>query len=207
MIQTKKDYIYFKKRDLLARGYKPTRWGNAPLRKRLGAIGVLTPWKYQIKLRRAEYYLNCGPGWRRRTIGEIMHLLERRYGAKCGFTFPVNSFGPGLCIYYVGSIVVNGHVQAGSNIRIYPGVNIGTLSKYGKEHKMNVPTLGDNIYIGPGAKIWGEINIGSNVAIGANATISKDVPDQVTVVGNNKIINENGSLDMILYGDRSHSPY
>lgn len=207
MIQTRKDYVYYKKCDLLARGYTPTRFGNVPIKKRLGAIGVLTPWKYQMKLRRAEYYLNCGPKWSRCTIGEFMKLLARQYGSRCGFSIPVNSFGPGLCVYYIGTIVVNGHVKAGSNIRIYPGVNIGTLSKYGPEHKMNVPSLGNNVYIGPGAKLWGEIQIGNDVAIGANATISKNIPNHVTVVGANKIINDSGSIDMILYGDSMCSPY
>lgn len=45
------------------------------------------------------------------------------------------------------------------------------------------PRLGDNVYIGPGAKIFGPIEIGDNVAIGANAVVNKSFPDSVTIAG------------------------
>ena len=44
------------------------------------------------------------------------------------------------------------------------------------------PTIGDNVYIGPGAKIFGAIHIGNNVRIGANCVVFEDVPDNATVV-------------------------
>lgn len=44
------------------------------------------------------------------------------------------------------------------------------------------PTLGDNVYIGPGAKIFGDITIGNNVRIGANCVVFQDIPDNATVV-------------------------
>ncbi|GAA3319001.1 hypothetical protein GCM10020331_024100 [Ectobacillus funiculus] len=59
-------------------------------------------------------------------------------------------------------------------------------------HKGAVPKIGNNVYIGPGAKIFGGITIGNNVSIGANSVVTKDVPDNVTVVGiPAKIIAEN----------------
>jgi serine O-acetyltransferase len=45
------------------------------------------------------------------------------------------------------------------------------------------PTIGDNVYIGPGAKIFGKITIGNNVAIGANAVVNSDVPSICTFGG------------------------
>ena len=57
-------------------------------------------------------------------------------------------------------------MKAGSNCRIHAGVNIG-----------------NNVYIGPGAKLYGKITIGDNAAIGANSVVNKDVPAGVTVAG------------------------
>ena len=56
------------------------------------------------------------------------------------------------------------------------------------------PTIGDNVYIGPGAKIVGAVKVGNNVAIGANCVVTKDVPDNAVVVGvPGKIISYTGS--------------
>jgi serine O-acetyltransferase len=61
-----------------------------------------------------------------------------------------------------------------------------------------VPVIGDNVYIGPGAKIIGRVNMGSGVAIGANAVVTKDVPDNAVVVGvPAKVISYNGSKGYI----------
>ena len=48
---------------------------------------------------------------------------------------------------------------------------------------MGFPELGDNVYIGPGAKVIGNVKIGNNVAIGANAVVTKSFPDDSVVVG------------------------
>ena len=62
------------------------------------------------------------------------------------------------------------------------------------------PVIGDNCFIGPGAKIFGKINIGDNVAIGANAVVNKDVPSNVTVAGvPAKIVNQNGTVGRFKY--------
>lgn len=45
-----------------------------------------------------------------------------------------------------------------------------------------VPAIGDNVYIGPGAKIFGNIKIGNNVRIGANCVVFENIPDNATVV-------------------------
>ena len=52
------------------------------------------------------------------------------------------------------------------------------------------PVIGDNVFIGTGAKIIGNITIGNNVLIGANAVVTKDVPDNCTVIGNPMIMFE-----------------
>ena len=52
----------------------------------------------------------------------------------------------------------------------------------GQGEKGGVPTIGDNVYLAPGACVFGKISIGNNVKIGANAVIYKDIPDNAIVV-------------------------
>jgi len=85
-------------------------------------------------------------------------------------------FGYGLVIMHPVGVVINSKVRGGCNITIESGVVIG-------DEKGKAPVLGDNVFIGAGAKIIGGITVGSNVKIGANAVVVKDVPDNVTVVG------------------------
>ena len=86
---------------------------------------------------------------------------------KLGFSIPINTFGPGLSIPHYGTIIVNGAVRVGANCRLHAGVNIGASAGQTK-----APEIGDNVYIGPGAIIFGNIQIASNVTIGANATVN-----------------------------------
>src|ERR1041385_5839305 len=85
-------------------------------------------------------------------------------------------FGPGLIILHSFGIVINSEVRAGRNVVLEHGVTIGA-------EKGHSPILGDNIFIGAGAKIIGAIRIGSDVKIGANAVVVKDLPDGATAVG------------------------
>ena len=62
-----------------------------------------------------------------------------------------------------------------ANCRIHPSTSIGDYN--------GAPTIGDNVYIGPGAKLYGPIAIGSNVAVAANAVVNTSVPDNCTVGG------------------------
>ena len=69
------------------------------------------------------------------------------------------------------------------------------MEKYGE-----APIIGDNCFIGPGVKMFGNIKIGNNVAIGANSVVNKDVEDNVTVVGvPAKIVNRKGTQGRFSY--------
>lgn len=92
------------------------------------------------------------------------------------YTIYKNNFGPGLCIGHYGTLVVNKDARIGKNCRIHVCVNIGGSPA-------GVPKIGNNVYIGPGAKIFGNITIGNNVTIGANAVVNKSFPDNVTIAG------------------------
>ncbi len=89
-------------------------------------------------------------------------------------------FEGGFVLMHPIGVVINAGVKAGKNIVIESGVVIGA-AKNGIP--VEVPSLGDNIFIGTGAKVLGNIHVGNNVKIGANAVVVKDVPDGATVVG------------------------
>lgn len=86
--------------------------------------------------------------------------------------------GPGLILRHAGQgVVFNHHVRIGSNARIYHRVTIGVADEGGP------PTLGDNVYIGTGASILGELSVGDGARIGAGAVVVKDVAAGTTVGG------------------------
>ena len=72
-------------------------------------------------------------------------------------------------------IIVTHNAIIGRNVTIFHQVTIG-------EGNGGAPTIGDNVFIGAGAKIIGNITIGNNVKIGANCVVFMDVPDNCTVV-------------------------
>jgi serine O-acetyltransferase len=85
-------------------------------------------------------------------------------------------FDQGFVIMHPVGVVINSKVSGGKNIIIESGVVIG-------DEKGQAPSLGNNIFIGAGAKIIGGVTIGDNVKIGANAVVVKDLPSNVTAVG------------------------
>ena len=101
---------------------------------------------------------------------EIMWGIELPRSAK---------IGPGLYIGHFGGITVAPGVVIGRNCNLSQQVTIG-LS--GQGDKAGVPTIGDNVYLAPGARVSGKISIGNNVKIGANAVIYKDIPDNAIAV-------------------------
>ena len=87
--------------------------------------------------------------------------------------------GKNFVIGYGGiGVVIHHRSVIGNNVHVDQNVTIGGTSK-----KNAVPVLGNDIYIGAGAKILGPITIGNNVVIGANAVVVKDVPSGSLVVG------------------------
>jgi serine O-acetyltransferase len=85
--------------------------------------------------------------------------------------------GPGLFVRVgLGSVVAP--ETMGENCWVSPGITIGY-----KDEKGGLPVIGNNVYIGAGAKILGPITIGDNAVIGANAVVTKNVPPNCTVGG------------------------
>lgn len=99
----------------------------------------------------------------------------------------------------LAGIFISQGSRIGDNCVIFQQVTIGsnTLSD---SKKKGSPVIGDNVYIGAGAKIIGKVKIGNNVRIGANAVVVTDIPDNCTVVGEkSRIINHNKDVDNRFY--------
>lgn len=92
------------------------------------------------------------------------------------------SIGPGL-IFPHGQVVIDGKVTIGRNCSINPWVTIGLSGRRKHGFDARGPLIGDNVYIGTGAKILGPITVGDGARIGANAVVIENVPPGATVVG------------------------
>jgi serine O-acetyltransferase len=88
--------------------------------------------------------------------------------------------GRGLYIGHMGSIVVHPDATIGEFCNLSQEVTIGFG---GRGNEAGVPTIGNKVYIGPGAKVFGRIKVGDNVAIGANSVVSGDVQTKAVVGG------------------------
>ncbi len=93
---------------------------------------------------------------------------------------PGATIGKGLFIDHGMGVVIGETTIIGDDVKMFHGVTLGGTGKdKGKRH----PTIGNNVEIGAGAKVLGDIKIGDNVKIGANAVVLKDVPKNHIAVG------------------------
>lgn len=105
----------------------------------------------------------------------------KRLGFKLRMTIYPNTIGPGFRIYHAGDFVhVGPNVQIGKNCTMLPGVVFGNKTE---EPDDSPVIVGDNCYFGLGCKIFGSVRIGNNVTVGANAVVTKDIPDNAVVGG------------------------
>ncbi len=119
-------------------------------------------------------------------------FILRHYMYKFGISIPVNvDLGVALKINHFSGVIVNSKCKIGNNVTLSHGVTLGQSDR-GKN--IGCPTVGNEVFIGPGAKIFGNITIGNNASIGANAVVNFNVPDNAVVVGNPaKVVSMNGS--------------
>ena len=115
--------------------------------------------------------------------GLTYKFLNWRFGCvskKLSYSIPIGCFKEGLKIPHYGTIVVNTKSKVGKNCQLNVGVVIGSDIK----DKTKAPVIGDNCYIGVGAKIIGNVILGDNITIGANAVVTKSFPHgNCTLVG------------------------
>lgn len=111
----------------------------------------------------------------------IARIISEKAKRKTGIEIhPGATIGKNLFIDHGMGVVIGETCVIGDNVTLFHGVTLGGTGKgKGKRH----PTIGNNVFIGSGAKILGNITIGNNVKIGANSVILESIPDNVTVVG------------------------
>jgi len=117
-------------------------------------------------------------------------LLRARY--KYGFAIPeYMEIGPGLFLNRFGGFYFHGDTVLGSNVNITHGVVLGYMNRGGRR---GAPVIGDRTFLGSGAKVIGGIQVGAEAAIGANAVVTKDVPERGVVGGiPAKLLSDQGS--------------
>jgi serine O-acetyltransferase len=124
-------------------------------------------------------------------ISRLLTLIEIHPGAEIGKRFFIDH-GNGVVIGETSII--------GDDVLMYQGVTLGGT---GKEHGKRHPTIGNNVVIGAGAIILGNIKIGDNSRIGAGAVVTKPVPPNSTVVGNpaRVIVREGQRIETLAHAD------
>jgi len=194
MIKSREDYLYYLEADRKALGRKKWNWKY---------VLFDDVWAFERLLRKLEYYTNCK---RKTMISKIIYYLlvikYHRMSVLLGFSIPINVFGPGLSIAHVGTIVVNGSARIGSNCRIHVCTSIATDAGYSGK----APKLGNNVYIGPGVKLFGDIILADDIAIGANSVVNRSFLESgITIAGiPAKKISDKGSKGLIIKGDEAN---
>lgn len=174
MIQSKSDLAYYLEQDRKALSM-PQLKGIRKLKEFFFPDEI---WKFERLLRYTEYYHNTLKTNLLHRGGYLLYKVRlHNQAVKLGFTIPLNVCDSGLSIAHYGSIVISANAHIGKNCHIHSGVNIGASAG-----RPEAPIIGDNVYIGPGAIVFGNIKIADNVTIGANATVNKSCEEERAVL-------------------------
>lgn len=172
MIKSKADLRYYIQQDRKMNGC-PTKRGVGEAIKDFFFPNALAFLNY---MRHVEYYKNvhtaCG-----KFLLSYYNFKFRSTGRQLGYSIGVNACGPGLSLPHYGTIIISGEARLGANCRVHACVNIGASA--GREE---APQIGDNVYIGPSCVLFGDIKIGSNNTVGANATVNKSFEQEHIII-------------------------
>lgn len=130
---------------------------------------------------KAQLFYKISHFFYKRKLYFLARHISEKAKRKTGIEIhPGATIGKNLFIDHGFGVVIGETTIIGNNVIIYHGVTLGGTGKEkGKRH----PTIGNNVLIGCGAKILGNITINDNVKIGANAVVLNDIPKNVTAVG------------------------
>ena len=160
--------------------------GDYSFKKFLRGYFLIPGFRYMVWIRLSKYYKN------NKIAFFFIKLVLRKLSYKFGIQIPsATQIGRGFYIGHFNEIIVNGSAIIGDNVNISQGVTIGQVNR---GLKKGAPIIGNEVYIGPGAKIIGKIVIGNNVAIGANAVVTSDIPENSVAAGvPARVISDKGS--------------
>jgi serine O-acetyltransferase len=128
----------------------------------------------------------------------VLDLLMRRVMEIVSniYISPHARIGPGLFLPHFGGIVIGSGVVIGAHCEIFHNVTLGRRTPRGT----GCPCLGDRVYLGPGAMLFGGIVVGDDAYVSANSVLAHSVPDRACVVGNpSRVTSHNGSFEHIDY--------
>ena len=111
-------------------------------------------------LRLAEYAMNTHR-WNRHYYLFRLLRIQTRYA----LSIPLNVMGEGFSISHLGPVIINAGSTIGENARIHPGVCVGANGG-------RPPRIGKDVYLGPGAKVFGDIELADGIMVGANAVVN-----------------------------------
>jgi len=179
MICTKKELREYLKADAIANN-------RDSIHRKPIIIGSEEIWSIIVTMRKLEYLSNVS-GIKKYCLRPLFYhyyLKFKRKQVKLGFCIPYGFAGPGFSIAHIGCLTINHGVKVGKNCRIHEGVCIGATGG-----NSDAATIGDNVFIGSGAKIIGKVTIADDVAIGAGAVVVKDILEPGTTWGGIPLIN------------------
>ena len=132
-------------------------------------------WKFQKVMRKCDYYSFKKSKNPMYIVPFLFYKLRfHNLSLKLGFSIPYKAFGKGLSIAHYGTLIINGKTVIGENCRIHACVNIGVSGK------SEAPKIGNNVFIGPGVKIVGDVTIADDVCLGAGAVVVKSITEPGT---------------------------
>lgn len=117
-------------------------------------------------------------------LNSVFRLLSRLTVNKNNHIPLEVEIGGGCRLPHLLGIVISGDAVIGNNCTIYHQVTIGIDGN----KSLKAPVIGNNVFIGAGAKIIGNARIGDNCVIGANAVVTKDIPSGKTVIKDNVVV-------------------
>lgn len=121
--------------------------------------------RYITLLRKTEYYHNS-KGFFHKVLYVLCRRNKNKLGIKLGIEIWDNTFDEGLTIYHAGNIVINGMSKIGKNCKLHGSNCIGNDGK-----SLAAPVIGDNVRLGVGAKVVGDVRIADNIIIAAGAVV------------------------------------
>jgi serine O-acetyltransferase len=115
----------------------------------------------------------------RRHIPVVSRLIRILYNSDIYCRLPTHIYIP-----HPYGIVMHSQAAIGERVTVMQQVAIGDKD----QGESVAPVIGNDVYIGAGARVLGDVRIGDGVTIGANAIVTRDIPPGVTVVGANRIV-------------------